>query len=256
MDDKWYIVLLLLIVFVGGFILYNLYKERQFSLDGIMNLLRKTVRHIVRFCRSFRTDEVLNKEAETTNSDARIKTILEASFNNLQEYWMRRLDESEAQIRKTVGALAISVQELKNELIKFMVKVEQEAQKPQPEKTQEVGSRVPSTLFAIDMTDVGNGEYGFRAADLLEKPTDSFFVLYLLTREHAEFRLSDNPHIRIQLYALLGKNIGKVCSWAGNVPLCIDSIVNYAPGKLELQGDVWRIKEKVQIKFISKQDEN
>ena len=256
MDDKWYIVLLLLIVFVGGFILYNLYKERQFSLDGIMNLLRKTVRHIVRFCRSFRTDKVLNKEAETTSYDARIKTILDEAFYDFQEWWMRKLNESDVQMQKTVGALAISVQELKNELERFMVKVEQEAQKPQSEKTQLVGSRVPSTLFAIDMTDVGNGEYGFRVADLLEKPTDSFFVLYLLKKEHAEFRLSDNPRIRTQLYALLGKNIGKVCSWTGDVPLCIDSIVNYAPGKLKLQGDVWRIKEKVQIKFISKQDEN
>lgn len=251
---KWFIILLLLMAFLGGFILY---MRGQLSLGGIMDLFRKIVMRIVRFCSSVRTNEVLNKEAETTNSDARFKTILDASFNNLQEYWMRRLDESEAQMQKTVGALTVSVQELKNELSRFMVKVEQKAQKLQPEKTQVAGSCVPSTLFAIDMTDVGNGEYGFRVADLLEKPTDSFFVLYLLKKEHAEFRLSDNPRIRIQLYALLGKNnIGKVCSWAGDVPLCIDSIVNYAPGKLELEGDVWRIKEKVQIKFISKQNEN
>lgn len=253
---EWFIILLLLIVFLGGFILY---KRGQLSLGCIMDLFRKIVRRIVRFCSSVRTDEVLNKEAETTNSDARIKTILDASFNNLQEYWKRRLEESDAQMQKTIGALTVSVQELKNELSRFMVKVQQEtqeAQKPQPAKTQGAGPCTPSTLFAIDMTDVGNGEYGFRVADLLEKPTDSFFVLYLLTTEHAEFRLSDNPRIRIQLYALLGKKIGKVCSWAGDVPLCIDSIVNYAPGKLELEGDVWRIKEKVQIKFISKQNEN
>lgn len=225
-----------------------------------MDLFRKVVRRIVHFCSSVRTDEVLNKEEETKSSDTRIKSLLDTSFKDFQEYWMRRLEESDAQMQKTIGALTVSVQELKNELSRFMVKAQQntqEAQKPQPGKTQGAGSCIPSTLFAIDMTDVGNGEYGFRVADLLEKPTDSFFVLYLLTREHAEFRLSDNPRIRIQLYALLGKNnIGKVCSWAGDVPLCIDSIVNYAPGKLELEGDVWRIKEKVQIKFISKQNEN
>ena len=252
-------ILCALLFLLIGYIRYNLYKRMQLSSDCIMNLLRKAVRHIVRFCRSFRMDEELNKKAETTNYDARIKTILDAFFNDFQERWMRKLNESDAQMQKTVGALTISVQELKNELARFMVKVEQEAQKvqkPQPEEAQVVGPSVLSTLFAVDITDVGNGEYGFRVADLREKPTDCFFVLYLLTREHAEFRLSDNPRLRILLYTLLGESINKACSWAGDVPFCIDSIVNYAPGKLELQGNVWRIKEKVQIKFISKQDDN